>query len=195
MLHIAGTEAAVPLVLTAGLFQTCLGTSLSCCRQWLWWIVLYLFYSCFNTDFFHSPQMAPESTVCVPKEIPGSFFPPHLLPGGKKYTYFLCVMAFCGTPPTTSPFFPLPWIIFSQGGEGMGWDGMGKKELLSCFLAMILSTTISFLTSYSLFIKSPCTLTIVLLPQLHWLYFPNFSHFGAWNQCGLFSYMVTWNSL
>lgn len=39
--------------------------------------LLYLFYSCFNTDLFHikhGPQMAPESTVSVPKEILGSLF-------------------------------------------------------------------------------------------------------------------------
>lgn len=39
-------------------------------------------------------------------------------------------MAFCGTPPTTSPFFPLPWIIFSQGGEGMGWDGKERVAFM-----------------------------------------------------------------
>lgn len=166
-------------------------SSLSCCRQCLWWIVLYLFYS-FNIDFFHSPQMAPESTVCVPKEIPNSFFFPSSSSKRKKaHILFVCYGLLWDTTHNLTLFSPSMDNLFT------GWrgDGLGKKELLSCFLAMILSTTISFLTSYSLFINSPCTLTIVLLPQLHWLYFSNFSHFGAWNQCGLFSYMVTWNSL
>lgn len=135
MLHIAGTETEVPPVLTARCLKPawehlCHAASNGYNRLSNLLSLLFLFkhslisYKAWPTDGTW------KYSICSKRNSRLIFFP-HLLPREKKHAYFLCVMALCRTPPNTSPFFPLPWIIFSQGGEGMGWDG--KKSVAFMF--------------------------------------------------------------
>lgn len=71
--------------------------------------IFYLFYSCLNTALFHTkhgPQMAPESTVSVPKEIPGSFFSLIFFQEKKSMHTFCVLWPYAGHHPIPHPFFP-----------------------------------------------------------------------------------------